>query len=109
MLRLQRDCGVQRHKYLTSAFNFLDKFVEQTVEDRDRVGALVEVSKHHSKKTKKKSNAAREEYGKLFVSQNPHNSDEDDDVWDSDIEASSSVDAETEATEAPDADAMTVD
>lgn len=108
MLRLQRDCGVNKHKYLKSAFNFLDKFVEQTVADRDHIGALVQMSEQISKKMQKKSNAGREDYGKLFVSSKPQDSDDDEDDWDNDIEASSNIDAATEATDA-DADVMTID
>ncbi len=55
-----------------------------------------------------KSNLAREEYGKIFVFSKPHDSDDLEDEFDSDIFASSSI-ADYESVAADDNDMEVVD
>ncbi len=107
MLHLQRDCSSHKLTYLKSALDFLQRFSEQTLSDKEKLEELVKAHEKQNEKIKSMSNSAREDYGKIFVFSKPHDSDVSEDEFDSDIYASSSI-ADNEYVTA-DEDDMNVD
>ncbi len=84
-------CASQKLAYLKSALCFVQRFFDQIQSDKNRLEALVQNQEQLNEKLKKKSNAAREEYGKIFVFSKPHDSDNSEDEFDTEIFASSSI------------------
>lgn len=88
---------------MKSALNFIKKFAEQILADKARLEGLVEKENEKSVRLQKRANTAREHYGKVSVFSKPHDSDNSEDEFDSDILASSSIaDHESVASEGND-------
>lgn len=80
MSRLQRDCATQKLMYLKAALNFIQRFSQQTLADRQRLQSMVDEQEKENERLKK-----------MFVFNKPQDSDNSDDDFDNDILASSSL------------------
>ncbi len=72
---------------LKMAIKLTGKHIERAVADETKLKMLENKYAKRYRRQQKRVDAAREEYGKVFIQLHPHDSDADEEVWDSDIEA----------------------